>query len=204
MVEVRIDRTDGTWWLYVGNDWKDYVCGENFDESVVLTGNKRYGECVEASWYKRAEDVLRGIDCYDEYPEDVSEDVNAKLKSMYENCNYTEEILVDVIRLLYPNDTFKTGTIRGYYQGDWQEYIIKGDVDVNALEALYFGKVADVTVNDNGETYGDVMTDDELWEAERIGFVDYIRKRYDIDEDEELHIYKADGMKQVVDWQEVC
>ena len=42
MVEIRIDNTgDGTWWLYNDNNvWKDYCGCDNFDEQVVLTGNR--------------------------------------------------------------------------------------------------------------------------------------------------------------------
>ena len=205
MVEIRIDNTgNGTWWLYGHCDeWKSYVCGEDFDEQVVLTGNRDYGGCTEASWYQKAKEVLNDIDCYDEYPDDVSEEINIKLKELYDNCRCTEDIVIDVIRLLYPNDTFETGTIRGYCQRDWQEYIVKGNVDINALESFYFGKIADITVDNNGDSYGDVITHDELWEAERGDLKEYLRKRYDLS-DEEIHIFKADGMKQIVDWQEVC
>lgn len=44
MVEIKIDNTgDGTWWLYNSNQgWKDYCGCENFDEQVVLTGNRDF------------------------------------------------------------------------------------------------------------------------------------------------------------------
>lgn len=120
MTKIRIDNTgDGTWWLYNSNQsWKDYCGCENFDEQVVLTGNRDFAGCTEAEWYQKAKEILDDIDCYDEYPTDVSDEVNAKLKEMYDKCRCTEDIIVDVIRLLYPEDTFKTGTIRGYSQGD--------------------------------------------------------------------------------------
>lgn len=127
MVEIRIDNTgDGTWWLYNDNDvWKDYCWCDNFDEQVVLTGNRHCKECTDAEWYQAAKDILNDIDCYDEYPEYTSEEVNAKLKELYDKCRCTEDIIVDVLRLLYPEDAFKNGTIRGYCQGDWQNYIVK-------------------------------------------------------------------------------
>lgn len=148
MVEIKIDNTgDGTWWLYNSNQgWKDYCGCENFDEQVVLTGNRDFTGCTEAEWYQNAKKILDDIDCYDEYPTDVSDEVNAKLKEMYDKCRCTEDILVDVIRLLYPEDTFKTGTIRGYSQGDWQDYIVMGDVDTDLLEAMYFGKISGVNL----------------------------------------------------------
>lgn len=206
MTEIRIDNTgEGTWWLYNGNEvWKDYVGCENFDEQVILTGNRDFKGCAEASWYQKAKDILTDIDCYDEYPDNLNDEVKAKLKELYDKCRCTEDILVDVIRLLNPNDTFKSGTIRGYCQGDWQEYIVKGNVDVDQLENFYFGKIADITVSDDEEEFGDVITHDELWKAEREGLKEYMRKRYELSDEEEIHILKADDMKQVVDWKEVC
>lgn len=206
MVEIKIDNTgDGTCWLYNSNQgWKDYCGCENFDEQVVLTGNRDFTGCTEAEWYQKAKEILDDIDCYDEYPTDVSNEVNAKLKEMYDKCRCTEDILVDVIRLLYPEDTFETGMIRGYSQGDWQDYIIKGDVDTDLLEAMYFGKISDITATTDEEEFGDVITHDELWRAEREeGLKEFFRKHYEFDEDEEIHILQADGYKQVVDWRAV-
>lgn len=206
MVEIKIDNTgEGTWWLYATSEmWKEYVGCENFDEEVVLIGNRDYSGCTEASWYQRATEVLRYIDCYDEYPEDESDEVNAKLKELYDNCRCTEDILLEVIKLLYPEETFKTGTIRGYCQGDWQEYIVKGDVDIDLLEAFYFGKVADIDVDNNGDSFGDVITHDELWEAVMVGLKEYMRNKYGFADDEEIRIMQADGYTQVANWKEVC
>lgn len=72
MVEIRIDNTgDGTWWLYNDNDvWKDYCGCDNFDEQVVLTGNRHCKEYKDAKWYQAAKDILNDIDCncnYDIY-----------------------------------------------------------------------------------------------------------------------------------------
>lgn len=206
MVEIRIDNTgDGTWWLYNDNDvWKDYCRCDNFDEQVILAGNRHCKECTDAEWYQAAKDILNDIDCYDEYPEYTSEEVNAKLKELYDKCRCTEDIIVDVLRLLYPEDAFKDGTIRGYCQGDWQDYIVKGDVDTDLLEEMYFGKISDITVTTDEEKFGDIITHDELWRAEREeGLKEYFRKRYELDKDEEIHILQADGYKQILDWKEV-
>lgn len=206
MTEIKIDDTgEGTWWLYSNKEnWKDYVGCENFDEEVVLFGNRDYNDYAAAHWYRNAKCILDGIDYYGEYPKDLSKEINAKLKELYDKCRCTEDIILDVIRLLYPNDIFKTGTIRGCVQREWQNYIIKGDVDTDLLEAFYFGKVADIIVKNENDFYIDVITDGELWKAQREDLREYMRKRYDIDEDEELHIMLADGYKQVVNWKEIC
>lgn len=206
MVEIKIDNTgEGTWWLYgKSENWKDYIGCENFDEQVVLVGNRDYNEHAEAEWYQKAKRILDDIDCYGEYPDDLSSEINAKLKELYDKCRCTDDIIIDVLKLLYPEDTFKEGTIRGYVQREWQEYIIMGDVDTDLLEAFYFGKIADIYVENGEDSFGDVITDDELWKAEREGLKEYMRKRYELSDDEEIHIMQTDGYRQVVNWKEVC
>lgn len=206
MVEIKIDNTgDETWWLYGNNQiWKDYCGCENFDKQVVLIGNKKSTECTEAEWYQRAKNILDDIDCYDAYPTDVSDEVNAKLKEMYDKCRCTEDILVDTIRLLYPEDTFKTGTIRGYCQSDWQDYIAKGDADIDLLEAMYFGKISDITVTTDEKEFVDLITHEELWRAEREeGLKEFFKNRYELDKNEEIHILQTDGYQQVINWKAV-
>lgn len=211
MVEIKIDNTgDGTWWLYNSNQgWKDYCGCENFDEQVVLVGNRNFTGYTEAEWYQKADELLNDIandfdalDICDDYS--LTQEQYKTVKEMYDKCRCTEDILVDVIRLLYPEDTFKTGTIRGYSQGDWQDYIIKGDVDTDLLEAMYFGNISDITVTTDEEEFGDVITHDELWRAEREeGLKEFFRNHYELGKDEEIHILQADGYKQVVDWKPV-
>lgn len=206
MTEIKINNTgDGIWWLYNGDQyWKDYCGCENFEEQVVLDGNRDYCGCTGAEWYQKAKEILNNIDCYDEYPTDVSDGVKAKLKELYDKCTRTEDILVDVIKLLYPKDVFKIGTIRGYNQGDWQDYIIKGDVNTDLLEAMFFGKISDITVKTEDEEFGDIITHDELWRAEREeGLKEFFRNRYNIEKNEEIHILQADGYKKVIYWKEV-
>ena len=206
MTEIKIDNTgDGTWWLYNSNQcWKDYCGCENFDEQVVLTGNIDFTGYMEAEWYQKTKEILNNIDCYDEYPMNVSDEVNAKLKEMYDKCRCTEDILVDAIKLLYPKDVFKTGTIRGYTQRDWQDYIIKGDVNTDLLEAMFFGKISDITVKTEDEEFGDIITHDELWRSEREeGLKEFFRNRYNLEKNEEIHILQADGYKKVIYWKEV-
>lgn len=200
MVEIRIDTTgDGCWWLYNGAEiWKDYVGCEDFDEQVVLYGNRDYSGVKEASWYQKAKEIVDDINNYDDYPEDMSEENKEKIREILDYSH--DDVPVEVLRILYPDDEFKTGTIRGCSQGDWEHYIVKGDVDVERLEAYYFGNVVDIFVKDNEEEYGDVMTCDELWDAEREGYEKVFRERYEISEDEELKIYVVDRYIKTLDW----
>ena len=201
MREIRINTTgDGCWWLYNGSEiWKDYVGCEDFNEQVVLYGNRDYSGIEEASWYQKAKEIVDDINNYDDYPDDMSEENKEEIrKILLSSC---DDVPVEVLRILYPDDEFKTGTIRGYSQGDWEYYIVKGDVDVEQLEAYYFGNVVDIFVKDNEEKYSDVMTCEELWDAEREGYEKVFRERYGIPEDEELKIYVADGYIQTLNWE---
>ena len=76
MTEIRIDNTgSSTDYLYTKSAmWRDYVDCENFDEEVVLTGNRDYNNFSEASWYQRTKEVLDDIDAWGEYPEDLYRD----------------------------------------------------------------------------------------------------------------------------------
>ena len=205
VVEIRIDNTgNGTDWLYYNDEWKDFVGCEHFDEEVVLIGNRDYSGCTEASWYKQAEEILTDIDCYGAYPVDLSNEKIEKIAELYKNCRRTKDIIFDVIKLLYPNDIFKEGTIRGCVQREWQNYIVKGNVDTDLLEAFYFGQIVDIQVESNDDSFNDVITCDELWKAEREDLKEYMRKRYELPEDKEIRIVKAYGMKQTINWKEVC
>ena len=55
MTEIRIDNTgDGTWWLYNRSQgWKDYCGCENFDEHVVLTGNRDFLDAWKQSGIRK-------------------------------------------------------------------------------------------------------------------------------------------------------
>lgn len=206
MTKIQIDDTgSGTWWLYgAGSEWKLYCGCEDFDEEVVLCGNDRLSGVKEASWYAKVMEVLNDIDCYDEYPEDVESVIRARMEELYDACVRVEDIVVDFARLLFPDDTFRSGTITGYSQGDWQNYIVRGDVNIDLVEALYFGKVSEVFVENGDDEFSDIITHDELWEAERGDLTKYMRERYDIPEAEELRIYKADGVVTTPNWEEVC
>ena len=93
MVEIKIDNTgDGTWWLYNSNQsWKDYCGCENFDEQVVLTGNRDFTDCTEAEWYQKANELLDDIandfdalDICDDYS--LTQEQYKTAKEMYDKC----------------------------------------------------------------------------------------------------------------------
>lgn len=213
MTEIRIDNTgNGTWWLYNDNNiWMDYVT-EDLTEKTVLFGNRDYPNITYASWWKKANEVIRDLENYDDramcyYRDELSRKQRKAIIKAYENCRYTDDtdFIIEIVKILYPEMELETATIRGYCQGDWQEVVyIKDSIDIDLLEAFYFGQIVDITVNTDEEEYGDTITDSELWKMEDEGLKEALRKRYDIPKDEELVVMQCDGYKQVEDWKEIC
>lgn len=215
--EIRIDNTgDGLWYLYnKGNAWKDYVC-ENFDENVVITGNRDYTKIEEASWWNEAKVIIEDFDYNGtmdvnigdmvEYYGYTKEQIKGIIKA-YDECRYSDDMdfIVKVAMILHPDMEIETTTLRGYTQGEWNNCAyVKGSVDEMVLNQYYFGQLVDVTVNTDDEEYGDIITHDELWEMERNGLKESLRKRYELAVDEEIVVLRCDGYKQVMNWEEVC
>ena len=220
--EIRIDRTgDGTWWLYGKyEEWKNYVCAD-FDEKIVVYGNRDYDEIAEATWWVKAKEIIEELDFNGTSDRDVddmakfykctSDNIKEIIKA-YDECKYCYDIdfIVKVANILFPEKKIETGSLHGYVQREWQYFAYASaefDTDITEpLEAFYFGKIAEVTVIPDGnddDSCGDILTDDELWEMERKGLKEELRKRYDIPEDEELIVMQCDGYIQIADWNEV-
>ena len=212
---IRIDQTgDGIGWLYGRHEfWKTYVC-DKFDDNVVVNGNRDYNAITEAKWWKDAINIITELDCYglderelfDYYHEYFTREQLKEVYEEYDKCRCSDDMdfIVKVANILHKEIEIETATIRGYTQSEWQTVAyIKGSIDVDRLETYYFGKLVDVTVEEDDGDCGDIITDDELWEMERKGLKEELRKRYDIDEDEELTVMKCDGYVSVANWKEV-
>ncbi len=106
---------------------------DNFDEQVVLTGNRHCKEYKDVNENKRQKEVIEDIDCYELYPEYTSEEVNAKLKELYDKCRCTEDTMIDVLAVALSRRCFKDGTIRGYCQGGLARLYCQGDVDTDLI-----------------------------------------------------------------------
>ncbi len=207
-MEIYINSQDGCDWLYVYDNWKEYCGIEDFDETVVITGNRDYQSHINASWYLKAKEMINDLDCYYDYDEwlgiykkEFTIEQLQKVNELYMKCNYTDTIIVPVCRILYPMEDFTETTIRGYTQGEWQTVIYKGNIDVDMLESVYFGKIAEIYCEDCST----FVTHDELWKWERDGNLEkHIRDEFGINDDEPLDIYEADGYVQSIKWKKVC
>jgi len=211
-VTIYIDNTgEAVSWIYFGDSWKEYVA-EDFDEKVVMFGNDRERTIENADWWITTKSLIEDLEYHDGDIEDLdgcySEEQLKKAKELYDNCTYSDDIdfIIKMVKVLYPDMELERTEIRGYCQGDWQDVVyVKDSVDINTLQAYYFGMLTDirVVVNENEDDFGDVITDDELWEMERGDLKEELRKRYELDKDADIKIMKCDGYVQTKNWKEV-
>ena len=129
MIEIRINSTgEGLDWLWGENDyWKDYVGCNDFDEQVVLFGNRDFNGITEASWYNKAKEILTNIDYYDEYPEDLS-NIYIKTKFLAERL-----ILENIINNNLNAKIIRLGNITNRYSD--------GAFQINVSENAFLNRI---------------------------------------------------------------
>ena len=210
MRTIRINTQADCYWLFSGDEWKGY-CGcteEEFGETYVIKGNRDYKEIAEASWFEKATDLINDLEqeVDRKYFTDLTDAQYGKAKEVIEKCRYSDDFdtIIKVLNILYPEDEFKSGTIRGYCQRDWQEVLYKVNVPHNLelLEAYYFGMITEIY--DETENIVECVTDDAIWDAERKGEIEkFVRETLDIPENEEIKILMSDGYVTTIKWKEV-
>lgn len=212
MRTVKIDNNDAGWWLYNGSDeWKEYCAVDSFNETYVIHGNRDYNTIEEATWYTKAAELLADMDQSEReeverlYPEYTKEQF-VKLYEAY-NKGYRDEddLYVEVLNTIFPQDKFDTATIRGYSQGEWNNVLYKvgENVDISLLEEMYFGHITEL-IDESEEGCTAIVTHDELWKAERENTLEkFLRDALDIPKDEEIEVYESDGYIQQTKWKKV-
>lgn len=183
---VEFTNSDYCDFLY-GRDeeWKSYVC-DNFDEHVVLFGNRDYAELEEASWWKEAQDIIEALD--DSVDEDdfieeyggyfsryVAKEKLYKIYQEYDNWNGHSDdtyFIIKVAEVIHPELNLQQATLHGSMQSDWQRTVYDANfVDVHTLEDFYMGDVMEM----------------RLYQLEVEDFTDC-----EIDEDFDLHEFLAE------------
>lgn len=223
MVSVYLDSTSGCDYLYGGDDmWKSYV-RENFDDHIIISGNRDYQEIKEAEFWQDARYLVSEFENMYTDPSD-GDDFEVELQEIataYKKEGFTLDTIrraytlfnekgfdgfeVDFLNILYPDRDYEEATIRGYSQGDWNNVIYDQNdktINIDVLEAFYFGKLTDCyTDSDYGST---VFMDDELWDITRAGNLEKtIRERLFIPDNEEIEIFEEDGYIQTTKWEKI-
>lgn len=215
MIKIYVDTEAELWDM----DYKMEVAGDSFDETFVLTGNRAYQGCTEASWWEKAKEIIGDLDndswsgfigkslIY--YPEMQRAQRKAIVKA-YENCRCTDDLdfMVEILNIIYPEKEFEVSTIRGYSQGEWQDVVCsKEDAKyIDYLEAYYFGKVTEIHFIDeeNDDDCWEYVTDSELWQWEREDRVkEELLEHFGYKENEECEVYQSNGYTRVKNWKAI-
>lgn len=210
MITIRINTEESV----------DYVELEDVVDlnHLVIKGNRDYCSYDEAPWWTEANEYISDMDCYgtdDDCRRDyeynwnkiTKEQTDAIIKA-YDECQRSDDdrFIIKIVNILHPELKLKGCTIRGYSQSDWQDVIYEEDkVDIDLLEAVYFGKITEISVTNGDDTYYDWIPDSELWDTERNNdrLVEFFRKRYSIDKNEEIEIFKSNGIIRTIRWEKV-
>jgi hypothetical protein len=206
------DSNNNLDYLYTNGEWKNYVC-EDFDNKVVLLGNRDYKEEAYADWWRTAKDIANDLDQLDEnefiesYRDTYPEETIIKMIQAYKRTDYSDkpEFLMEIAMLSKPGLELELRTIRGYTQSEWREVVyIKDSLNIKVLETYHFGQLTEIGIDQDGETSYDTITDDDLYEMLNNGDVyQNFRARYDIPSDEEVVIKKFSGYSQVANYEEL-
>lgn len=222
MYTITIEDGSSLDWLYINDEWKDYVC-EDFDENVVLTGNDReVGSIEKASWWIEAKnliDEMENIIYYgdsdntddnieefvDLFKREVDEDTLRRCAKAYIDCKYSDdpEFVMTIAKLLHPELPLEMSELHGYSQSEWVDAIYNSaNVNEDVLEAYVMGKLTEVHIDsDVGDDYWDTIMDDELWKVSN--YKEFFRDRYDIPADEEIKVRKVSGYHREADYEDV-
>jgi hypothetical protein len=209
MSEIRINT----------QECPDFVEFEEYIDlqKVVVRDNRDYKEFENAKWFTEAINYISDMDYYGtvedywgDYDYDwskLSHEQVMEIIKAYDNCRNSDDsdFILKVVRILHPETKFDLATIRGYCQGDWNNciYVDDGTVDLNYVESIYFGKMAEIYVQDNEDDYVDFILDDELWELNNKGTLkEELCKRYSLNPDE-THVYVSDGIIRQTRWKQV-
>ena len=209
---VKLDQAPDLYWG-TDDEWKSFVC-EDFDENVVLLGNRDYNSHEEASWWKTAKYISDELAYSDDLVGSLENEFNAdklaRIWNFYQNNNYDAddiEMMKKIVEIMYPGLELISGTIRGSNQGDWQDYVCVADeVNPNLLEDWYFGNVYEATLYevdtddleededlDDYEIYGEavenqVVPGTEYWDLRAKGLETGFKSLFGLDETDDLTV----------------
>ena len=171
MTTITIEDTSELSWLYSNDQWKDYVC-EDFDENVVLLGNRHNQEYAEAKWWIDAKDLISDLDQYyeddirDLFKDEFDEDKINRILDAYNKADYSDNIdfIIEIIQIMHPSLEIETSTIRGSSQSDWIDVVyVANKVNIRTLEQYYWGLLVELHIETDDDTdRWEVLTEDDF------------------------------------------
>lgn len=201
MATITFDEAGDLSFLYNHDEWKEYVC-EDFDEKVVVIGNREYASIEEASWWNKAKELIADLDNYDwdvddlmQYEDNYTKDQLERVYKAYQNCRYSDdtEFIVEVAQIINPGLDLEQTTARGYNQSDWVEIVfVKDAIKVDTFAAYFFGQLTEIHIETDDDDYWDHMLDSEVYELfnNTSNVEKALRDRYGLKDDEPINIVK--------------
>lgn len=201
MATITFDGAGDLMFLYnKNNDWKEYIC-EDFDEKVIVIGNRKYSSIEEASWWNKAKELIADLDNYDwdiddlmQYEASYTKDRLERVYKAYQNCKYSDDtdFIVEVAQIIIPGLELEHSIARGYTQSDWVEIVfVKDAIKVDTFAAYFFGQLTEIHVESDDDDYWDHMPDSEVYELFNNSNVEKaLRDRYNLKDDESINIIK--------------
>lgn len=200
MATITFDGAGDLSFLYNHDEWKEYVC-EDFDEKVVVIGNREYSSIEEASWWNKAKILISDLDNYEwdikefkHYDNDYTPEQLEKVYKAYQKCTYSDDtdFIVEVAKIVNPGLELEQDTARGYNQSDWVEIVyVKDSIKVDIFAAYFFGQLTEIHIETEDDNYWDHMLDSEVWELFKGDKVEEtLRARYGINSNEQINVIK--------------
>ena len=200
MATITFDGSGDLSFLYNHDEWKEYVC-EDFDEKVIVIGNREYSSIEEASWWNKAKILISDLDNYDwdikefkHYDNEYTPEQLEKVYRAYQKCTYSDDtdFIVEVAKIVNPCLDLEQDTARGYNQSDWVEIVyVKDSIKVDTFAAYFFGQLTEIHIETEDDNYWDHMLDSEVWELFKGDKVEEtLRSRYGINSKEQINVIK--------------
>ena len=200
MATITFDGAGDLSFLYNHDEWKEYV-SEDFDEKVVVIGNREYSSIEEASWWNKAKILISDLDNYEwdikefkHYDNEYTPEQLEKVYRAYQKCTYSDDtdFIVEVAKIVNPGLELEQDTARGYNQSDWVEIVyVKNSIKVDTFAAYFFGQLTEIHIETEDDNYWDHMLDSEVYELFKGDKVEEtLRSRYGINSNEQINVIK--------------
>lgn len=174
---VKLTGADESYWY--GDDWKDYVC-EDFDENVVIIGDRDHDAIEEASWWKDAKDIIDeayhssdAAELIDYHGREYSHDKLQEIFEMVRDADDEEdpEFIMKVAEVLDPWLHLEYGGFRDGRGYSVDVVYVADAVDLGILEDWYSGNIYEIELYDvSDKAFDDYEDDDDIDWAEELRY----------------------------------
>ena len=193
------------------------LCGidpSDFDNEIVITGNRDFIDRVNAEWYKRVMSIIDDMEtdsyigqCFSDYSNypDIDRQKRLAILTAYREEKDNLELACRIANIIFPDKHYECRIIRGSSQSEWNYVAYESEYKpiIDDLEEYYFGECIEIHwVDDNGASCIEYMNYTQFWNIEREGKLKEEISRY-VDIDDDIEIMVSDGYTMVKNWRAV-